>query len=775
MSYLASVRLHVEIADAAAAAALLDIALTQRLAPGEAPSRLHSRAVTMRLSVKQTRAMHLQYAESLRGLPNPNSLISGLIEAARNHRAAAVTAARAPSGANGVDVLGAVIAATGRSHRPEQARLSGAISNTLKRGGVLLAEAPTGSGKALAAVAAALDALIASDVQRVVVAVPTLQLMRQVRQEARGALDALNELGGSTASVATEVATVRGRSQFVSEQRLKEWCATLAPDDERRREALEWIERQGDDELDEEERWSLDAFSARVPDAPQMALGYSMPIGGDRGATAYAAQFERLRHPDARLVVCSHAMLAIHSRLSGVRAARAAARDGRGVSFADFSEYREAHAVLGAESVNYAQWLASALAAYRDDEGLLPPFDALIVDEAHDLERNVAGVSGFDLSLWALANESELSAATRRTLQEVFTRLQRFGERHAEESAEVRDFPELVNALKDALKVLQTARKRSAAADAAGRILTLALGSLTRPNYVCRIEFSPSRKYPRVRLGSKAVEREMASIWALARASVAMSATMVLPRVDAPLGSDAYVRRLLQLPSSTKSLYLRGADWLFSPVTVHWPTDSTLAPPEVATLSSLEWAARVGSVVSQTIWPRAAGGVLVLCTAYDAASAMRDAAVAGGVPELQTTLAKRALSLTRQRESFQTVYAAHGKALWFAVGGAWTGLDLSLPELTASEDGLLTDVVIARLPFGVNRTFTHEGRVARLGFAEEVQAMLLMLKQGIGRLVRRDGLPANRAIWLLDGRLLRGETKYSGAVRRLFDGYRVEH
>lgn len=770
MSYLASLRLHVAVVDTAAAAALLDVALAKQMEPAGPPSRLHSRAVTMRLSVKQNNALHAQYEQPLKAVPNPNSVITGLIEAARMQQLLAATDTQESSHGEVLDVLGTVVSATGRAHRPDQVRLSGAIANTLKRGGVLLAEAPTGSGKALAAVASALEALVGAHAQRVVIAVPTLQLMRQIRQEARRALDGLRSC---PAAAAIDVVSVRGRSQFVSEQRLMDWASSDGIADELRAGVSQWIEQQVSCLPDDETPWSVDSLCSALPEAPQVALGYSIPPTNDRGAAAYAAQFERLRLPSSRLVICSHAMLAVHARLSAVRAAHLASRDGAGVSFGDYEEYRDAQAALGAESVNYAQWLVGALASYRDDEGLLPAFDGLIVDEAHDLERNVAGVSGFDLSIWALANERELSVATRRVLQDVFTRLQRFGERHDDDVAEVREFPELVGALKDALTVLQSSRKKSMAADAAGRVLTLALGAMARPNYICRVEFSPSRRFPRLRLGSKTVERQMAGIWGLARASIAMSATMVLPRVESPLGSDAYVRRLLQLPSSAKSLVLRGADWLYSPVTVRWPADPAFAPPDASSPSSIQWATEVGAFLAQKVWAQAAGGVLVLCTAYDAAAEMRSAAVAGGVTESQTILAKRALSLTRQRGLFQDAYVANGKALWFAVGGAWTGLDLSSPELLPADDTLLTDVVITRLPFGVNRTFTHEGRVARLGFAEEVQAMLLLLKQGIGRLVRRDGLPANRNIWLLDGRLLRPETKYSGAVRRLFDGYRV--
>ena len=65
---------------------------------------------------------------------------------------------------------------------------------------------------------------------------------------------------------------------------------------------------------------------------------------------------------------------------------------------------------------------------------------------------------------------------------------------------------------------------------------------------------------------------------------------------------------------------------------------------------------------------------------------------------------------------------------------------------------LLTDLVIPALPFGMNRTLTHMQRVENAGFVAEKQSALFMLRQGIGRLIRRPGLK-HRRIWVLDGRL----------------------
>ncbi len=97
-------------------------------------------------------------------------------------------------------------------------------------------------------------------------------------------------------------------------------------------------------------------------------------------------------------------------------------------------------------------------------------------------------------------------------------------------------------------------------------------------------------------------------------------------------------------------------------------------------------------------------------------------------------------------------FRSHGhRPVWIATGGAWTGLDLSDSGVSAVEDTLLTDLIVTATPFGMVRTSTHLSRVSRTGFINEKRAALMMLRQGLGRLIRREGL-MHRRLWFLDGR-----------------------
>lgn len=81
--------------------------------------------------------------------------------------------------------------------------------------------------------------------------------------------------------------------------------------------------------------------------------------------------------------------------------------------------------------------------------------------------------------------------------------------------------------------------------------------------------------------------------------------------------------------------------------------------------------------------------------------------------------------------------------MWLALGDACTGLDINGQNLhlPAANDNLLTDLVIP----GCRSTCICHLRTHI--------ACRLERSVGIGRLVRREGLPHNRRIFVLDGRL----------------------
>jgi ATP-dependent DNA helicase DinG len=118
--------------------------------------------------------------------------------------------------------------------------------------------------------------------------------------------------------------------------------------------------------------------------------------------------------------------------------------------------------------------------------------------------------------------------------------------------------------------------------------------------------------------------------------------------------------------------------------------------------------------------------------------------------------------------------AAHGeRAVWLGVGAAWTGVDLSNASVPAKDDLVLTDLIIPRVPMGTNRTLSHLRRRAfrRDGFLLEAKECAMAFAQGIGRLVRREGVE-HRRLWVLDARLGDRKLGYLSAIRNLLAEYR---
>ena len=87
-----------------------------------------------------------------------------------------------------------------------------------------------------------------------------------------------------------------------------------------------------------------------------------------------------------------------------------------------------------------------------------------------------------------------------------------------------------------------------------------------------------------------------------------------------------------------------------------------------------------------------------------------------------------------------------------------------------TRDNLLTDLVIPAVQFGLDRGTTHFARVTDMGFYAELRAAQRRWRQGIGRLVRHEGVQ-NRRLWLLDGRLQLDTLRHMDDFRAVVRAY----
>ena len=248
--------------------------------------------------------------------------------------------ARATTTPRGIDagaVLSAAVTALGGDDRPGQHRLSAAVADAIAGEHHLVAEAPTGSGKGLAYLAAAV-----TSGRRVVVSTATLTLQDQLWNKD---LPHLHEHGG----VKFTAALLKGRSQYVCRAKLRAAVGGQPMLDERPGPTLAR-------DLERLERFALESTTGDLTDV-------DIADGSRRAASCAPREC-----PGA--AKCS---------------------DG-GDCFAEKARERAAGAdILVVNHALYCAHLASS-------GNVLPEHDVVVFDEAHALPEVATNAFGLDLS-----------------------------------------------------------------------------------------------------------------------------------------------------------------------------------------------------------------------------------------------------------------------------------------------------------------------------------------------------------------------------------------
>jgi CRISPR type IV-associated DEAD/DEAH-box helicase Csf4 len=256
-----------------------------------------------------------------------------------------------------------------------------------------------------------------------------------------------------------------------------------------------------------------------------------------------------------------------------------------------------------------------------------------------------------------------------------------------------------------------------------------------------------------------------------------VSATMYAFNEEGEYRCD-YLRVLLNLPLARVSTPSPVREKHLTEIpTLHMPSKELAAQliPPAERNTELEdlWHRSVARIITD-VGSRARGGTLVLCTAY--------ADTEGLAKLLAPVFGERLVIQTpgRRFQGFKNDFCRlHAKGLrpiLLGVGVAWTGVDFSDSGVVATEDFLLTDLIITRLPVSLNQSLSMQQRISGMGLYPLINEALLTLKQGLGRLVRRDGVQ-DRHIWFLDGRAhpsftWQGMQRLTAGARRMLRDYR---
>lgn len=286
------------------------------------------------------------------------------------------------------------------------------------------------------------------------------------------------------------------------------------------------------------------------------------------------------------------------------------------------------------------------------------------------------------------------------------------------------------------------------------------------------VSYSPVLKYPSILCGPASVASQLRHIWSTAKHGVALvSATLYTPNPFGQLQSE-YLQNVLSVPVMNAVQCQPVIDPFIYEAPELWRPDAhaarQLVPPgvQVPNFESAlnEWHSRLlaqlipvinlANGTAQGIEP-AKGGVMVLMTAYRDIAAL-SALLEQRYPDIwqRCVFQQPHVPFRLTLEFYRKKYIqSAGHPILFALGSAWTGVDLVQSDVRAEDDLLLTDLVIGRLPIGLNQSNTMRARTESMGITPIIHEALLTFKQGLGRLMRRPGVK-NRRIWVLDGRVV---------------------
>jgi len=678
------------------------------------------------------------------------------------------------------------------SERYEQAVHFTHLLDSLENGRIGMCEAGTGTGKTMAMVYAAL--LMAKEKNsRVTLTFPTIALMYQAAKTYQSIAPYLED------SPALRI--ILGRNEFVSKDALIAFLDGY--DGPEKNKILTWIKNDAPAPEGfgfEDTRWLAASLYLLEPKIPLSEVTLPEFVKEtDPGYIAYKNAFSVGRENGAELQICSHSMLAQDLR----RKMNVANRDETGKEFNE--QYFEllgkikdsdditTKSILRSVANKIDEQRRENFINLTEDRGLLPSSRYLLIDEAHQFETNLSlALSDYVSMKGMLRSLSEfkklggkIANSTISNVAELVSSICKAGSYEKdivqlgkESGKEIYAICRQISDVIGDIKIPKNAPVELSACyfKLKKMLSTLRVACSDRKSNAF-MQYSPVLQFPQLYVGKLTVANVLARLWDTQVAVAIVSATLYLRRGDGY--SSGYQQMILNVPKTRVKEYQPiSPAWLIKTVKevvlpgktregtprLRPPTLSDRLNPQERERRETEFLNQVATEL-QSIYEESVGGVLVLMSSFESVKYLSEK-----LPNLKHCLVlalDNGPNLNSQSEQFLHLSQSEKKPIWLAVGGAWTGLDIGghqlTPPLDAAVDNVLTTLVIPRLPFGNNRSITHAHRILKNPeIPWEMLEMAIRFRQGLGRLVRREGLPNNRKIFVLDGRL--EDTNFDGLL-----------
>lgn len=671
-----------------------------------------------------------------------------------------------------------MLSACGREVRPEQELILGAFDNRQRKmNSVLFCEAGTGIGKTIAYLGAAFEMIEKNPSAHIVIALPTNALINQIRPDVDSFL--------TVAKGDVSVRYIRPQKDWMSESALRAFVDLKSDmDSNEAKRIIEWISTG----KDQPEDWLMSRFNEAFPDFVfSEILGVDQRVSDDdMGLAAYRSQFTK--ESTANLTIMTHAMLATLTRIHLRKRMRLMAGDPTIAQIkAQWLEEKEKKVGTNERIDRLYTRVNAYLSQFElpeESSYYIPILDHLIIDEAHKFEDAMASAFSQTISIRQLVEQIDkigkefpgsLSVGAIDDLRafsyELMKMLADSPEEFIETNVDVIDA--LAKRVNAAIKInakTSDANKKKIHQTPVYRRAMLIVKAIEADLLFYKfggaisvfIGSSPVKGYPQITVGQPQLGRPFDHLYrVMTQQTTMMSGTLYTG--FPPIAEGSRIALGVQKDLKIEMAPIE-SKWQVDPVTLQMvtkvadasgrqrfnrPRKSKLDENEYDRLYPL-WIDDV-SRYTLGVFESSAGGVLVLASSFKDVDLVAGYLAREGLRDY-LIVQKRGMSVHTLRDQFISESRMdNAKPIMIATGAAWTGLDIH----DASQENLLTDLVILNAPFGLKDKNASSLRrlTGKNKFVEIAHNATVLVKQSVGRLVRSPNTLPNRRLHWLDGRI----------------------